>query len=121
MWLAILAIYGLAFLLYINNLSKNFSFKVMLTIALVNLGFIGFTIFTSNPFIRTFPVPVQGLGLNPRASRSGLSFSPSSLYFGYVGLTIPFAFSIAALLQGEVTREWAKWVKPWILISWIFF
>ena len=120
MWLAILALYGLAFLLYINNLSKNFSFKVMLTIALVNLGFIGFTIFTSNPFIRTFPVPVQGLGLNPVLQDPGLAFHPPLLYFGYVGLTIPFAFSIAALLQGEVTREWAKWVKPWILISWIF-
>ena len=65
MWLAILSLYGLSFLMFIKNLPKSFAFKVMCTMALVNLGFIGFTIFTSNPFIRTFPIPVEGLGLNP--------------------------------------------------------
>ncbi len=120
MWLAILSLYGLLFLTFIKNLPKRFAFKVMVTLALVNLGFIGFTVFTSNPFIRTFPVPSEGLGLNPVLQDPGLAFHPPLLYLGYVGLTIPFSFSIAALLQGEVTREWAKWVKPWILISWIF-
>jgi len=120
MWLAILSLYGLLFLTFTKNLPKRFAFKVMVTLALVNLGFIGFTVFTSNPFIRTFPVPSEGLGLNPVLQDPGLAFHPPLLYLGYVGLTIPFSFSIAALLQGEVTREWAKWVKPWILISWIF-
>ena len=120
MWLSILSLYGLTFLFFIKNLPKNFAFKIMITLALVNLGFIGFTIFTSNPFIRTFPVPSEGLGLNPVLQDPGLAFHPPLLYLGYVGLTIPFSFSIAALLQGEVTREWAKWVKPWILLSWIF-
>ncbi len=120
MWLAILSLYGLTFLFFVKNLSKNFAFKVMLTLTLVNLGFIGFTIFTSNPFVRIFPVPLEGLGLNPVLQDPGLAFHPPLLYLGYVGLTIPFAFSIAALLQEEVTREWAKWIKPWILVSWIF-
>ena len=120
MWLAILSIYGLTLLYFIKNLPKNFAFKIMLVLALINLGFIGFTIFTSNPFIRTFPVPVDGLGLNPVLQDPGLAFHPPLLYLGYVGLTIPFSFSIAALLQGEVSGDWARSVKPWILISWIF-
>ncbi len=120
MWLSVLSLYGLLFLIFIKNLPKRFAFKVMATLALVNLGFVGFTVFTSNPFIRTFPIPSEGLGLNPVLQDPGLAFHPPLLYLGYVGLTIPFSFSIAALLQGEVTREWAKWVKPWILISWIF-
>ena len=120
MWLTILSIYGLTLLYFIKNLPKNFAFKIMLVLALINLGFIGFTIFTSNPFIRTFPVPVDGLGLNPVLQDPGLAFHPPLLYFGYVGLTIPFSFAIAALLQEEVSGDWARSVKPWILISWIF-
>ena len=120
MWLSILSLYGLLFLIFIKNLPERFAFKVMVTLALVNLGFVGFTVFTSNPFIRAFPIPSEGLGLNPVLQDPGLAFHPPLLYLGYVGLTIPFSFSIAALLQGEVTRDWAKWVKPWILISWIF-
>ena len=120
MWLSFLSLYGLLFLIFIKNLPERFAFKVMVTLALVNLGFVGFTVFTSNPFIRAFPIPSEGLGLNPVLQDPGLAFHPPLLYLGYVGLTIPFSFSIAALLQGEVTREWAKWVKPWILISWIF-
>ena len=120
MWLSILSIYGLTLLYFIKNLPKNFAFKIMLVLALINLGFIGFTIFTSNPFIRTFPVPVDGLGLNPVLQDPGLAFHPPLLYLGYVGLTIPFSFAIAALLQEEVSGDWARSVKPWILISWIF-
>ena len=120
MWLTILSIYGLSLLYFIKNLPKNFAFKIMLVLTLINLGFIGFTIFTSNPFIRTFPVPVDGLGLNPVLQDPGLAFHPPLLYLGYVGLTIPFSFAIAALLQEEVSGDWARSVKPWILISWIF-
>ncbi|PPR27388.1 MAG: Cytochrome c-type biogenesis protein CcmF [Alphaproteobacteria bacterium MarineAlpha9_Bin4] len=120
MWLSILSIYGLVFLSLIKKVPKEFSFKVLVTLAIVNLGFIGFTIFTSNPFLRTFPVPDEGLGLNPVLQDPGLAFHPPLLYLGYVGLTIPFSYSIAALLQGKVTSSWAKLVRPWILTSWIF-
>ncbi|MBF96058.1 MAG: heme lyase NrfEFG subunit NrfE [Pelagibacterales bacterium] len=120
MWLSILSIYGLVFLSLIKKVPKEFSFKVLVTLAIVNLGFIGFTIFTSNPFLRTFPVPDEGLGLNPVLQDPGLAFHPPLLYLGYVGLTIPFSYSIAALLQGKVSASWAKLVRPWILTSWIF-
>ena len=82
------------------------------------MGFIGFTIFTSNPFIRTFPIPDEGLGLNPVLQDPGLAFHPPLLYFGYVGLTIPFSFSIAALLQEEVSEflgQTSKALDPYFL------
>ena len=120
MWLSILSLYGLVFISLIKRVPKSFSFKVLFTLGVVNLGFIAFTIFTSNPFIRTFPIPDEGLGLNPVLQDPGLAFHPPLLYFGYVGLTIPFSFAIAALLEEEVSSSWAKLVRPWILISWIF-
>ena len=120
MWLSILSIYGLVFLSFIKKVPKEFSFKVLFTLGIVNLGFIGFTIFTSNPFLRSFPIPDEGMGLNPVLQDPGLAFHPPLLYLGYVGLTIPFAYSIAALLEEEVSSAWAKLVRPWILTSWIF-
>ena len=86
----------------------------------MNIGFIGFTIFTSNPFLRISPIPEEGNGLNPVLQDPGLAFHPPLLYLGYVGLTIPFAYSIAALLEGKIDRRWANEIRPWILISWIF-
>ena len=120
MWLTIISLYGIAFIYFSKKLPKDFSFKVLLTLGIVNLGFIGFTIFTSNPFLRVFPIPEEGLGLNPVLQDPGLAFHPPLLYLGYVGLTVPFSYSIAALLQENISSTWAKWVRPWVLTSWIF-
>ena len=119
MWLSILSAYGLVFLAFTNRIPREFSFKVLLTLSIVNIGFVGFTIFTSNPFLRTFPIPLEGLGLNPVLQDPGLAFHPPLLYLGYVGLTIPFAYSIAALLQERLIPI-SQMVRPWILSSWIF-
>ncbi len=120
MWLAMLGSYGILVVSLKKNIPTVFSNYLLTTITIVNLGFVGFTIFTSNPFERIFPIPDEGLGLNPVLQDPGLAFHPPLLYLGYVGLTIPFAFSIAALMTGKIDKLWAKWVKPWILVSWIF-
>ena len=120
MWLGILGIYGNFLILKSRNLPKKFSNSLYFAISIIYVGFIGFTIFTSNPFLRNFPIANEGNGLNPVLQDPGLAFHPPLLYMGYVGLTIPFAFAIAALLQESVNPQWAKWVRPWILISWIF-
>ncbi len=120
MWLAILGVYGLFLSRFKKEIPIKFSNYLISTITVVNIGFIGFTIFTSNPFIRNFPIPSEGLGLNPVLQDPGLAFHPPLLYLGYVGLTIPFAYAVAALIVGKVDRNWAKWVRPWILVSWIF-
>ena len=120
MWLAFLGGYGFFLTLYTKNNNKKFTAKVFFTSNIVNIGFIGFTIFTSNPFLRISPIPEEGKGLNPVLQDPGLAFHPPLLYLGYVGLTIPFAYSIAALLEGKIDRRWANEIRPWILISWIF-
>ena len=120
MWLAFLGGYGFFLTLYTKNNNKKFTAKVFFTSNIVNIGFIGFTIFTSNPFLRISPIPEEGNGLNPVLQDPGLAFHPPLLYLGYVGLTVPFAYSIAALLEGKIDRRWANEIRPWILISWIF-
>lgn len=120
MWLAFLGGYGFFLTLYTKNNNKKFTAKVFFTSNIVNIGFIGFTIFTSNPFLRISPIPEEGKGLNPVLQDPGLAFHPPLLYLGYVGLTVPFAYSIAALLEGKIDRRWANEIRPWILISWIF-
>ncbi len=120
MWLAFLGVYGFFLTLFTRNNNKKFTSKVFFTSNIVNIGFIGFTIFTSNPFLRISPIPDEGNGLNPVLQDPGLAFHPPLLYLGYVGLTIPFAYSVAALLEGKIDRRWANEIRPWILISWIF-
>ena len=120
MWLAFLGGYGFFLTLYTKNNNKKFTAKVFFTSNIVNIGFIGFTIFTSNPFLRISPIPEEGNGLNPVLQDPGRAFHPPLLYLGYVGLTIPFAYSIAALLEEKIDRSWANEIRPWILISWIF-
>ena len=120
MWLAFLGVYGFFLTLFTRNNNKKFTSKVFFTSNIVNIGFIGFTIFTSNPFLRISPIPDEGNGLNPVLQDPGLAFHPPLLYLGYVGLTVPFAYSVAALLEGKIDRRWANEIRPWILISWIF-
>ena len=120
MWLAILSFYGFA----VTRLSSNIPYKLVSRIigvqGVINSGFLGFAIFTSNPFLRLFPSPSEGNGLNPVLQDPGLAFHPPLLYIGYVGLCIPFAFAIGALIEGRVNSAWAKWIRPWVLVSWIF-
>ena len=96
MWLAMLGLYGLLFTKFTTQESTIFTSRALFAISIINIGFIGFTIFTSNPFERLTPIPLEGNGLNPVLQDPGLAFHPPLLYLGYVGLTIPFAYSIAA-------------------------
>ena len=76
--------------------------------------------FSSNPFINLFPTPKEGTGLNPILQDPALAIHPPILYIGYVGTSIIFSSSLAALICGIVNKIWAKHIKKWILISWIF-
>ena len=75
---------------------------------------------TSNPFLRIDPPPIEGNGLNPILQDPALAFHPPFLYAGYVGLSIAFAFAVAALIEGRVDAAWARWVRPWTLAAWMF-
>jgi cytochrome c-type biogenesis protein CcmF len=88
--------------------------------AFVGLGFYAFLLVSSNPFERLNPAPAQGLGLNPLLQDIGLAMHPPTLYCGYVGLSVAFSFAVGALLTRQVTPDFARVMRPWVLGAWIF-
>src|SRR5690625_683621 len=86
----------------------------------VSLGFLAFMIFTSNPFDRLLPAPLEGRDLNPLLQDPGMIVHPPLLYVGYAGFVVPFAFAIAALLDGKVDARWLRWTRPWTNVAWAF-
>ncbi len=120
LWVLILAIYGLAVSLFGTNLPPALRARVLAVQALIAVGFLAFSVFTSNPFERLDPAPINGSDLNPLLQDPGLAYHPPFLYLGYVGFSMAFSFAIAALLEGRVDAAWARWVRPWTLTAWCF-
>lgn len=87
-------------------------------LGLLQVGFVFFILVTSNPFLRTFEAPLEGLGLNPLLQDPGLAFHPPILYLGYVGVAVPFALVLSLLVAYEPRRPLDAWLRPWVLISW---
>jgi cytochrome c-type biogenesis protein CcmF len=79
-----------------------------------------FILLTSNPFLRLARAPFEGRDLNPILQDIGLAVHPPMLYLGYVGFSISFSFAVAALIEGRIDAAWARWVRPWTLMAWIF-
>ncbi len=94
--------------------------RVLGVMGLVGIGFLLFLLFTSNPFERLFPAPLEGRDLNPLLQDPGLAIHPPMLYMGYVGFSVAFAFAIAALLEGRLDTAWARWSRPWTNMAWTF-
>lgn len=120
LWVLILAGWTGAITLFSKNLTLVFSGRVLAVLGFVSLGFLLFLIFTSNPFARLLPAAVDGRDLNPLLQDPGLIIHPPMLYMGYVGLAVPFAFAIAALLEGRIDAAWIRWTRPWTLVAWVF-
>jgi cytochrome c-type biogenesis protein CcmF len=120
LWVTVLAISGAAVALFEKRLSKATLTATLAAQALIGLGFYAFLLLSSNPFARSNPVPVEGLGLNPLLQDPGLAFHPPTLYFGYVGISIAFSFAVGALVTREVDQTFARAMRPWVLIAWIF-
>jgi cytochrome c-type biogenesis protein CcmF len=101
------------------NLEKQKLVIGMLTIQFIVLAiFLLYVIFVSNPFVRLFPTPREGLGLNPLLQDIGLAMHPPSLYLGYVGFSLAYSGIIAALLMKKVNRICAEILLPWAMFSW---
>ena len=105
---------------YSKNLSKNLRVNFLAIMGLLNLGFLLFVVATSNPFDRNMTVPLDGNDLNPLLQDFGLIVHPPMLYMGYVGLSVVFSFAIACCFEDDFKKEWAQWIRPWILASWAF-
>ena len=118
LWVLILALFGAMVAGFGTNLPAGLRARVLSVQGLIAAGFFAFIIFTSNPFLRLDPAPLQGSGLNPLLQDPGLAFHPPFLYLGYVGFSIAFSFAIAALIEGRVDPAWARWVRPWTLGAW---
>ena len=120
LWVLILALYGAAVAVFGGNLPLELRARVLAIQGSIGLAFLLFIVMTSNPFVRVDPPPIEGNGLNPILQDPALAFHPPFLYSGYVGLSIAFAFAVAALIEGRVDAAWARWVRPWTLVAWMF-
>ena len=120
LWLMMLSSWMLAVSLFSSQLPDAMVSRVLGILGLVAVGFLLFMLITSNPFVRLSDIPADGRDLNPLLQDPGLVFHPPMLYMGYVGMAVPFAFAIAALLNGRLDAAWARWSRPWATAAWIF-
>ncbi len=120
LWALILGIWMFAVTLFSKSLPEEFVARVLGVMGLVSIGFLLFLLLTSNPFERILMAPLEGADLNPLLQDPGLIIHPPMLYFGYVGFSVAFSFAIAAMLGGQTDTSWARWARPWTIISWVF-
>ena len=120
LWLLVLTLFLFLFLYRSKDQSKKYRILTSLFQQIIIIGFFIFLIKTSNPFNYIFPIPNEGLGLNPILQDPALAIHPPLLYLGYVGSSIVFSSALAATTINYISKEWAKHIKQWVLISWIF-
>ncbi|QKC97699.1 heme lyase CcmF/NrfE family subunit [Mesorhizobium sp. NZP2298] len=120
LWVLILTFFGALVAAFGSNLPATLRANVLAVQGAIGAAFFLFILATSNPFIRLNPAPIEGRDLNPILQDLGLAIHPPLLYLGYVGFSICFSFSVAALIEGRIDASWARWVRPWTLVAWMF-
>ena len=120
LWLLVLTLFIFLFILNSKDQPKKYRILTLLFQQIIIIGFFVFLIKTSNPFNYIYPIPEEGLGLNPILQDPALAIHPPILYLGYVGSSIIFSSSLAATSLNYVSKEWAKDIKKWVLLSWVF-
>ncbi|MFU2487312.1 heme lyase CcmF/NrfE family subunit [Thauera sp. WH-1] len=120
LWAMSLSLWTVAVTVFSRHLPEAFLARVLGVLGWVSVGFISFTLVTSNPFDRLLPGVAEGRDLNPLLQDPGMIIHPPLLYMGYVGFSVAFAFAIAALLSGRLDAAWARWSRPWTTVAWVF-
>jgi len=120
LWVWMLGLWGVLVAQAAKSLPVAFQARVIAVQGMIATGFLMFLLFTSNPFLRLDPPPMEGLGLNPVLQDLALAVHPPLLYMGYVGFSVSFCFAIAALLEKNIDRNWATILRPWVLAAWVF-
>ena len=120
LWTLMLAWWTFAVATFSKHLPDEMVARVIGVQGLVSAGFLLFMLTTSDPFDRLFPPAPDGRDLNPLLQDPGMVFHPPMLYMGYVGMSVAFAFAIAALLGGKLDASWARWSRPWTTMAWCF-
>ncbi len=120
LWVLILAVWSGAVTMFSRSVPEDMVARVLSVMGMVSIGFLLFTLLTSNPFERLLPAAVNGRDLNPLLQDVGLAIHPPMLYMGYVGFSVAFAFAVAAMLSGRMDAAWARWSRPWTNVAWLF-
>ncbi len=118
LWIVILVVFAALLALRGQHMPLRLKVMTLGVQGVVSAAFMAFSLFTSNPFERLSPAPLDGNGLNPILQDPGLALHPPTLYVGYVGLSMAFSFAVAGLLDGRIDRVWAVSVRPWITAAW---
>ena len=120
LWVLILAIFAAAVAVASRGMPNDLRALVLCVQSWIASAFLLFILLTSDPFARIMAPPIEGQDLNPLLQDPGLAIHPPLLYLGYVGFSMTFSFAAAALIVGRVDAAWARFVRPWTLIAWIF-
>jgi len=120
LWILMLSSWSALVAKFSRGIPRDMVARVLSVLGMVSIGFIAFTIFTSNPFERLLPTPLDGRELNPLLQDPGFLVHPPMLYMGYVGFSVVFAFAIAAMLSDKLDTAWARWARPWTTVAWLF-
>ena len=120
LWLLMLVGWQVAVAVFSRQLPLPVLARIVSVMSLVAVGFLAFTLLTSNPFERLLPAPPDGRDLNPLLQDPGMVIHPPMLYMGYVGFSVAFAFAVAALIGGNLDAQWARWTRPWTTVAWMF-
>ena len=120
LWVLILNVWSACVAWFSRDVPLAVVARVLGVMGFVSVGFLLFTLMTSNPFERILVPPAQGRDLNPLLQDPGLAIHPPMLYMGYVGFAVVFAFAVAAMLGGRLDAAWAHWARPWTTMAWVF-
>ena len=120
LWVLVLSVWASCIPILSSNMPKNIIIDMLSIMGILILFFLTFILFSSNPFDRIFPIPLNGRDLNPLLQDPGLIIHPPMLYIGYVGTSVPFVFAVAVLLNGHINTEWISWLRKWVVTSWVF-
>jgi cytochrome c-type biogenesis protein CcmF len=120
LWMLMLSGWTVAVAMFSSHLPLPVVARILAVMGLVAVGFLLFTLITSNPFDRLLPAAADGRDLNPLLQDPGMIIHPPMLYMGYVGFSVAFAFAIAALIGGNLDATWARWTRPWTTAAWCF-
>jgi cytochrome c-type biogenesis protein CcmF len=120
LWLLVQSVWTVAVAAFSRNMPATMTSRVLGVLGLISAGFALFILTTSNPFERLWPAAADGRDLNPLLQDPALAIHPPMLYTGYVGMSVPFAFAVAAMLEGKLDSLWARWVRPWTTVAWMF-
>ena len=121
LWIVVLTLFNFLIYKLLNKKNSTFILKTLEIQIVIIIGFILFTILTSNPFQEVIPVPENGLGFNPILQDPALAIHPPLLYIGYVGFSAVFSMSVATLILNDNQKiPWYNYMKPFVLVAWTF-